>query len=440
MKDARQTAFEILLKIQLENAYSNLALDAALADCDLEGRDIALVSALVYGTLERLITIDYNLSLYLKKPVNKTEPVILTVLRLGVCQLLFMDKIPKSAAVNESVKLIKQTKQIYASGLVNAVLHKVAKEGLKLPNTNTENINYLSVKYSCPEWLVSLWIKDYGLRDAVGIMEASLLKPKTVVRVNTTKTTPETLKIMLENEGVTAETCVDLRDALVLEKTGSIEKLKTFKDGMFHVQDFSSQLCCIALDANPDETIFDLCAAPGGKSFTLAEMMSGKGKIIAFDIYESRLDLIQQGARRLNLSNISVYIGDAGTYNEKLGLADKVLCDVPCSGLGIIRRKPEIRYKAREDIDKLPHLQYFILCNASKYVKCGGVLVYSTCTLNSKENEEICELFLKNNSNFKPRHVFPDLINRSNENEFLTLMPHKNDSDGFFIASFCRTE
>ncbi|MEI6579220.1 MAG: 16S rRNA (cytosine(967)-C(5))-methyltransferase RsmB [Eubacteriales bacterium] len=440
MKDARQTAYEILLKIQVENSYSNLALDAALIDSELEVRDIALVSALVYGTLERLITIDYNLSLYLKKPVNKTESEILTVLRLGVCQLLFMDRIPESAAVNESVKLVKQTRRAYASGLVNAVLHKVAKEGLRFPNSDVESIEYLSVKYSCPEWLVLLWIKDYGLIDAVGIMKASLLVPKTIIRVNTTKTSAEKLKSVLEEEGVFSEFSKILKNALILEKAGSIEKLSAFKDGLFHVQDIASQLCCEALCAQPQDTIFDLCSAPGGKTFTLAEIMDGKGQVKAFDIYESRLDLIREGVNRLNLLNVYVSIGNAEIHGENLGFAEKVLCDVPCSGLGIIGRKPEIRYKSKEDIDKLPLLQYFILCNASKYVKVGGLLIYSTCTLNLKENEDVCELFLKNNTNYESRRVLPELINRPINGDYLTLLPHINNSDGFFIALFCRTE
>jgi len=440
MKDARQTAFEILLKVYSDAAYSNLALDAALEAGTLDSRDAALVSALVYGTLERLITIDYNLLLYIKNPAKKIESEILTVLRLGACQILFMDKIPKSAAVNESVKLIKQTKCYYASGLVNAVLHKIADEGIMYPNQKADYNYYLSVKYSCPQWLVSLWQESYGLENATGIMEDSLTMPKTFLRVNTTKTTAEELKIMLEAEGIIAKFSDEIKNALELEKTGPIEKSKAFKDGLFHVQDLASQICCESMCVNPGDTVFDLCSAPGGKAFTLAEIMNGKGRVMAFDIYESRLELIQKGALRLNLSNICCSKSDAREYNEELGLADKVLCDVPCSGLGIIRRKPEIRYKAREDIDKLPDLQYFILCNASKYVKAGGLLFYSTCTLNPKENENVCDLFLENHADFKAKCVSPDSNNRYQNTEYLTLMPHINNSDGFFIASFCRTE
>ena len=440
MKDARQTAYEILLKVNTNTAYSNLTLDAALEVSSLDGRDVALVSALVYGTLERLLTIDYNLSLYLKNPVKKLEPEILTVLRLGTCQILFMNKIPESAAVNESVNLIKNMRYSYASSLVNAVLHKIVSNGLKLPDPVNDYNNYLSIKYSCPKWLVSLWQESYGKENAVGIMEASLIKPKTLIRVNTTKTSAAGLKTRLEKEGISAKHCDNMENALELDKPGSIEKLNAFKDGLFHVQDLASQICCESMHAKSNDIVFDLCSAPGGKAFTLGEIMKGEGRVMAFDIYKSRLELIQNSAQRLGLSNIYIAESDAGVYNEELGLADKVLCDVPCSGLGIIRRKPEIRYKSREDIDKLPHLQYFILCNASKYVKVGGLLFYSTCTLNPSENENVCDLFLESHTDFKARPVLPEMKNRSTNTDYLTLMPHINNSDGFFIASFCRTE
>ena len=439
MKDARQIAYEILFKIQQENAYSNLALDSALEIAGLEARDSSLVSALVYGTLERLIVLDFNISQYMKRPVKNTKPEILTVLRLGAYQLLFMDKIPASAAVNESVKLIKKTKSSFASGLVNAVLHKIAKEGLKLPDNGDNKIEYLSVKYSVPEKLVSFWIKSYGLKDAIGIIETSLDKPKTFVRVNTQKTTQEELKILLEKNNVIVQQCDILNNVLILYQSGSIEKLQAFKDGLFHVQDLSSQLCCEALCAKPGDVIFDMCSAPGGKAFTLAQSIGEKGRVYAFDIYDSRLELIKSGAKRLNLSNIVISNHDAGIYDDNLGFADKVLCDVPCSGLGIIRRKPEIRYKELDDIDKLPHLQYFILCNASKYLKNGGFLAYSTCTLNPKENEEVCDLFLKNHPNFSAVYVLPNIINRYGTGSYLNLMPHINDTDGFFIALFLKT-
>ncbi len=440
MNDARQIAYEILLRIQKENAYSNLVLDSALETAGLEARDNSLVSALVYGTLERIITIDYNLSLYLNSSICKLKPEVLTVLRIGTCQILFMDKIPVSAAVNESIKIIKLTRCSFASGLVNAILRKIAEFGLVLPKHNNNDIEYFSVKYSCPQWIVSLWINSYGIDNTIGIMEYYLNKAPLIVRINTMKTTSLELIKLLESEGISSKICNEVENALILERAGFIENLSSFKNGLFHLQDTSSQICCKVLEVKHDDVVFDLCSAPGGKAFTIAEIMDGTGRVYAFDIYDARLELIRIGALRLNLSNVFTEIGDACIYNDKIGLADKVLCDVPCSGLGIIRRKPEIRYKSEENIDKLPELQYFILCNASRYVKIGGILAYSTCTLNPKENEDVCDYFIRNHPNYYSENISNKIINGMSNGKYLTLMPHMSNSDGFFIALFKRTE
>jgi 16S rRNA (cytosine967-C5)-methyltransferase len=439
MNSARKTANDILLKIQRDKAYSNLSLDATLQMTRLDQKESAFVSALVYGTLERLITIDYTLSLYLTAPIKKLKPETLTALRLGVCQLLFMDKIPVSAAINESVKLVKSGPFAYSAGIVNAVLRKVATQGLRLPD-KADGSFYYSVRYSCPVWLVDLWISTYGEDDACGIMEASLEKAPVHIRVNTNRVTREQLQAVLLDEGVETNCVEHLRDALTIKNPAGIEHMAAYKAGLFHVQDISSQLCCAALSAQNGNTIFDLCAAPGGKAFTLAQLAGSRSVVHAFDIYESRLALIQSGARRLGLNTLSFRVADAAQHHEEFGKADRVLCDVPCSGLGILRRKPEIRYKEPADIDKLPELQYFILCNASSYVKKGGLLVYSTCTLNPSENEDVCNRFLKEHPKFKSLPVFPDFPNRYKSSDFLTLMPHRHKSDGFFIALFTGTE
>lgn len=439
MKDARQNAFEILRKIQTDNAYSNISVNAVIKSKENDERESSLLSALVYTTLEKAITIDYNLSLYLKEPISKLRPEILTVLRLGVCQLLFMDKIPISAAVNESVKIIKSTRYSFASGLVNAVLRKVAKNGLMLPDkTKDDKYEYLSVKYSCPVWLINLWVNSYGQDNAMGMLEYFLTKPRDFIRVNTTIINVDELILSLNSEGVQSIVCDKLKNALLVEIKGSVEKLQSFQNGYFHFQDISSQLFCSLLEAKPGDTVFDLCAAPGGKTFTLAQTMGDNSEVLAFDRKHNRLSLIKDGAARLQLNNVTVHHGNASVYNEKLGLADIVLCDVPCSGFGVIHRKPEIRYKTPQDIDKLPDLQYFILCNASRYVKQNGTLAYSTCTLNPKENEEVCERFLRENENFVYVPMHSTLINTLPNSKFTTLLPHLNDSDGFFFAIFKR--
>lgn len=432
----RQKVFEILLRIHTANAYSNLTIDTYLQKDNMENRDKAFVSALVYGVCERQLTLDYNLSQYLKQPIKKLKPEVLIALRLGAYQLLFMDKIPSSAAVNESVNLTKSNRAAFASGLVNAVLRKVMQNGLVLPQENSEN--YLSVKFSCPQWLVDMYTEAYGKEDAKKILESSLGEVPVYIRVNTTKTTSSELISLLAEENITAEKVECIENALMLYKQGSVENLEAFKNGLFHVQDVSSQLCCSALDAKKGEKILDVCSAPGGKTFTICEIMENKGAVTACDIYSSRVKLINDGADRLGLSSVSAVVNDATVFNEKLGEFDKVLCDVPCSGLGIIRRKPEIKYKSLDDIDKLYNLQYLILCVTSRYVKRNGTLVYSTCSLNHKENAEVCRRFLAENNDF----ILCDIPSAAAfgvvDDKMLTVLPHKNNTDGFFIAKFER--
>lgn len=432
----RQKAFEILLRIHTTNAYSNLAIDTYLQKDNMENRDKAFVSALVYGVCERQLTLDYNLSLYLKQPIKKLKPEVLIALRLGAYQLLFMDKVPASAAVNESVNLTKSNRAAFASGLVNAVLRKIMQNGLSLPEKTEDN--YFSVKYSCPQWLVDMYTKAYGEESAEKILISSLGEVPVYVRVNTTKTSVDELISLFAEESIIAEKVGCLDDALVLNKQGSVENLDAFSHGLFHVQDISSQLCCSVLDAKMGERVLDVCSAPGGKTFTICEMMNNTGSVTACDIYSSRVNLINDGAERLGLTSVSATVNDATQFNENLGEFDKVLCDVPCSGLGIIRRKPEIKYKSSDDIDKLHHLQYLILCVTSKYVKRNGTLVYSTCSLNPEENTEVCRRFLSENKDF----ILCDIPDGDAfgivDDKMLTVLPHKKNTDGFFIAKFER--
>ncbi|MBQ2963305.1 MAG: 16S rRNA (cytosine(967)-C(5))-methyltransferase RsmB [Clostridia bacterium] len=437
MKTARQTAFEILNKIERDKSYSNLTLDSFLCSANLSGADNALVSALVYGVLERSISLDYCLSRHLKQPLKKLKPQVLTALRLGTYQLFFMDKIPVSAAVNESVTLVKKNGCAFASGLTNAVLRAVSNEGFVLPD-ETQKLKYYSVKYSFPENLVALWIDSYGEENAVGIMSSCAGRPPLTIRVNTLKTSQEELTALLKKDGVTAEESTVV-NALNLEKSGSIEKLSSFEDGFFHVQDAASQLCAKALEAKPDETVLDLCSAPGGKAFTCAQYMENRGRILACDIHSHRLALIKEGANRLGINIIDVLRSDASAFNKDMPQFDKVLCDVPCSGLGIVRRKPEIRHKSLEENSALPELQFTILSNAARYLKKGGRLVYSTCSLNPAENERVCERFLKDNKDFTIKDISDITDNVYTNNGMITLMPHNNSTDGFFIAVFERS-
>lgn len=433
MSESRQTAFDALIKTVRQGGFSNLTLDSVLSKTKLDTRDRSFVSNIFYGVIERKITIDYQLEQYLSKPLKKLKPEVLVILRMGAYQILFMDKVPDRAAVNESVKLSRKNGCSFASSLINAVLRKVSLNNIVLPDEKNE-MKFLSVKYSCPEWLIDKWFREYGKTDTVEMLKSSVGEPPLYIRVNNTLTDAVTLSDDLEKQGIKCE-LTDIENSLMVHFSGNdIEKTDSYKKGHFHVQDLASQICAAALDAKEGQTVFDLCSAPGGKAYTVAETMNNIGKVLCFDIYENRVNLIRKGAERLGLNIIFAQTSDASVFNDSIGTADRVLCDVPCSGLGIIRRKPEIKYKDKDDFNDLPDIQYSILKNASRYVKSGGKLLYSTCTLSRAENDEIVDRFLKENNDFSAETFSVGKLRC----ERITLMPHKNNSDGFFISLFRR--
>ena len=436
VKSARQIAYEILLKIEVDDAYSNLAIDSAVKMYNPDSTDCAFISRLAYGVTERKITLDYAISQYLSKPINKTKPEILTILRLGAYQILFMDKIPQSAAVNESVKLAKSNKCDYASGLVNAVLRKIGQNGLIIKDTLSETEKF-SVIYSMPEDTVKFLTHHYGRENTEAFLKASLEPKEIFIRVNTVKTTTEELKDLLVKENVKVFDTY-LENALKIEINNAVYNLESFKNGLFHVEDLSSQLCVEALELFPGATAVDVCAAPGGKSFTAAQYMENKGTLYSCDVYYQRTDLIKDGAKRLGLDCVKPFVNDATVFNEELPQMDRVLCDVPCSGLGIIGKKPEIKYKKLDDTKSLLPIQKQILETSSEYVKSGGRLVYSTCSVNPNENRKICDAFLKDYPDFYSVKALPHIERAVDEGDYLTLFPHKNNCDGFFVAVFQR--
>lgn len=419
--DDRFIAYKILNKIERDKAYSNIAVDAVLNQN--EASSAPFVCALVYGVLERKLTLDYYLSQVLTQPIKKLNPQVLTILRMGTYQIKYMDKVPVSAAVNESVKLSKKVKCAFASGLINSVLRKIASIEIKLPSTDNK-IYDLSIAYSCPESLVNHFVNDYGYIKAEEILKASVGAVPVFLRVNTLKITANELAVLLEQEGVIVKS-VGNGTTLEVVEGNAVFKTNAYKKGYFHAQDLASQECIANLAPEKNDVVFDMCAAPGGKSFTMAEMMENQGEIYSFDLYEHKIKLINDGAKRLGIDIINAQIGDASAYNENLPKADKILCDVPCAGLGVIRRKPEIKYKDFQFVDKLCELQYNILNNASLYLKDKGVLMYSTCSLSKKENEEVCKRFLEEHKEFK-------------NGGFVTLYPHEKHSDGFFFAKLIK--
>ncbi len=429
MTDARQTAFHALSKMERDNAYSNLLLPEIAAAEDLSRRDMLLAYRIVKTVLERKITIDYNLSLYLTQPLKKLKPQVLTILRMGASQLLFMDKIPPSAAINESVKLSKKNGCAFASGLINAVLRKISVKGLTLPE-NDGSVKLLSIKYSFPEYICEKFVDYFGKETAERIMASSLGDSNIYIRKNTLKDENFTFEY---DKADFPENCY------VIKNTGDIAQLPEFKDGLFHVQDLSSQLCCHVLSPEKGETVIDVCSAPGGKTMTMAQMMENDGKIISCDIHEHKLKLINDTAKRLGIDIVEAHLRDGADKNAVLPEADKILCDVPCSGFGVTGKKPEIKYKNQEEIGSLPDLQLEILLNSAQYLKKGGKLVYSTCTLLPEENIEVCRKFLKEKTNFIPIHI-DDEIKGKRDGEAITVLPYDYDCDGFFIAAFERTE
>lgn len=440
MSNPRNTALNVLMKIEQDNAYSNIALNNAIRENKLSGVDSSFVSALVYGVLERKITLDYIIKQYSKIPLRKIELKTKMILRLGILQLLFMDKIPESAAVNESVNLAKKHKLQKSSGFINGILRSITRseEKYKLPD-KSDKLLYYSVKYSAPQELVKLWINSYGELNTEQLLISLGGRPKICARVNTLKTDKNSLIAELAKENVKAEEIPFLENAVSLMETGSIERLSAYKTGKLHIQDASSQLCVDFLSPKPREVLLDICSAPGGKSFTAAQCMGDRGKIFACDLYDHKLKLISDGAKRLGIHSIVTLKRDGASSDVSLPLADKILCDVPCSGLGILSRKPEIRYKDNLITDDLPELQYKILCQSAQYLANGGRLVYSTCTLNPAENNKNAQRFLEEHPDFYGVKLsLPSQIKRAiDENDYeITLMPHTSGTDGFYIAVF----
>lgn len=406
MINPRQKAFETLYKISYDNAYSNIAVDNALSDLT-EGK--AFAARLVYGVLERQITLDYIFEKYCDKP----KPKLRIILRMGTYQLYYMDKVTSAAAIDESVKLAKANGLKYYAAFINAVLRKIDANRIEI-----DRINDLSVKYSVPRNLLNMWYKAYGKENVLNFLPALNERPPVFAVPNKKLVDAEKLCNVLNSEGVK---CSVYQDYVKIDALSDITKLKAFKDGLFHVQDISCCRAITALEINEGDTVFDFCAAPGGKSFYASYFTGESGRVLSFDLHESRVSLIKSGASRLGLSNISAAVNDACVFNDKLGQANKIICDVPCSGFGIVRRKPEIRYKELDSVKELPQIQYKILSTSVRYLKSGGRLMYSTCTLNKRENEKVIDLFMKNNNNYSVCNM-------------KTFFPGENGGDGFFYC------
>lgn len=418
MINSRETAMKVLYEIEYEGAYSNMALKNALRYGEISHRDKAFITHLVYGVTDKKLTLDYIISKFSKIKLKKISKYILIILRMGVYQIKFMDKVPESAAVNECVKLARRYGHGASAGFVNGMLRNVVRIDIEYPK---DKIEYMSVKYSVPLWLCKKWITDFGYEFTNELLKSFEQSARVCVRPNTLKITAQGLSDKLNDEGNKAE----VKNNLVYIEGLDIGNDELYKKGYYTVQDEAAYTAGKVLAPKVGETIIDMCAAPGGKTTHLAELMCNKGEIFAFDIHEHKIEIIQKNAERLGISIIKAEISDGSVFNEKYAeKADKILCDVPCSGLGIIRRKPEIKWN-RNEADDFPLLQKQILLNASRYLKRGGELVYSTCTINKEENEEVTSGFLKENSNFEKLYE-------------KTFYPHIDNTDGFYICKIKR--
>lgn len=430
MKDPRRAAAAALMK-QEQNGYANLVLDHVLEEFDGSARDRAFLSAVFYGTVERMITLDHILQKFLKKPIAKLDAAVRAVLRSGLYQARYMDSVPMRAAINESVTLVRQMGKSSAAGLVNAVLRRAGEYDLAAESFQSE-AQRLSVQYSVTQEIAGLLLEKCP-QYCEEILKASFVQPRLCLRINTMQTDAPHLMAEFEKQSVSAEKG-SVKGSLYVDFKGDITALKLFKRGAFHVQGEASQLACAALKPQKGDKVLDLCAAPGGKSATLCEYMGNQGTLISCDAAQNRLSLIESAFERLGVGCAKVMHNDASVYREEFADADAVLCDVPCSGLGVLAKKPDIRCKTLEGLDELAALQRAILETASRYVRPGGRLVYSTCTLNPDENAGVVIPFLAQHPEFTVQKIEVPIQGADIENGFVTLYPHKTGTDGFFIA------
>lgn len=432
----RETALNALIACRKNGAWSNGVLKEYITRDRLDSRDGALATRLCYGVLQNRLKLDFYLEQLLSGKVKNLHPVVRDILHLGLYQLYEMDRIPQSAAVNESVALARRycKKQSNAPGLVNAVLRRAVQEKDNL----TQPKSYVE-KYSHPQALVNL-LKNYVGKDCLeGMLIANNAAPQTVIQVNTLKTSTPALQEIFASEGVQSQPHGWMKDCLVLSNTGNLERLASFREGLFYVQDPAARLSVLCAGVSGAERVLDCCAAPGGKSFAAAMEMGHRGSILSCDVYGHKAGLIASGAARLRIGNITARQQDATQpVKSWLEAMDVVLCDVPCSGYGIIRKKPDIRYKPPDSMKALPELQQKILQNQAQYVKKGGILLYSTCTLVWEENEGNVEAFLKNHPDFDLETLELPEIFPKNQTGMLRLIPGQYDTDGFFIAKLRR--
>ena len=436
---SRECALRVLLAVRNAAAWSDAALKAQLERDQLSGAEAALATRLVYGVMQNRMLLDFWISAYCTQKPDHLQTPLLDILRMGVYQIVFLDKIPDSAAVNESVNLTRQFGREQAAGLVNAVLRKVVLNKSNLPKpSDKDTVQYLSVTFSHPKWLVKRLLSILGTEETVAFLQANNGAVPTTVQYNPLRTDPDALASALKDENVTVIPHAWVPGCFTLTGTGNLSSLKAFQNGEFLVQDAAAHLVTAAAQPAPDMRVIDICAAPGGKSFASAFAMENRGEIFSCDLHENKLKRIRDGAQRLGISCIRTVAADGRVCNpDWVSSADLVIVDVPCSGLGIIRKKPDIRYKNPNELFALPVIQTAILENAARYVKPGGTLVYSTCTVLPEENQQVTDAFLAEHSEFS-RESFELPDGRAITDGQITFWPQRDEVDGFYICRMRR--
>ena len=430
MDATRKLVVDCLLKVE-KSGFSNLVLTSAIDSHNLSEQDKAFAAKLFYGTVERRLTLSYILQKQLSKPLSKMDKEVVAILQSGLYQILYMESVPDYAAINQAVGLCPVFKKTSAKGLVNAVLRKCKNFDIE-KETFKDELTALSVKYSVDTDIVKIIKRDYGSQTE-DILKGMFTTPKFTVKINTTKITEDKFRQLLTENAVEYKE-MSVAGALEIIHRGSVTAIPGFKEGYFYVQGITSQYAVSAAEIREGYDVLDLCAAPGGKSFAAAIALDNTGTVTSCDPNPPRLKLIEDGAARLGLTNITTVQNSGEVYNANLKKYDVIICDVPCSGIGIIPKKPDLRYKSMADVKQLAQLQYNILSTAAGYLKEKGTIVYSTCTINKLENEQVVDKFLKENSNFELKKQHCPVENVLNSDEKVTFLSHLTGSDGFFVA------
>ncbi|MCR1974863.1 16S rRNA (cytosine(967)-C(5))-methyltransferase RsmB [Clostridium sporogenes] len=437
MDNAREVALDVLKAVLYEGAYSNIVLNKKLNKSNLKDNDKALITEIVYGTLKYKETLDIIIQSYLKNPIKTMDKNIANILRITIYQIRYLDKIPSFAAVNEAVEMSKKISIKY-SKLVNGVLRNYIRTYKnKKFYDDRNNLEKFSFIYSCPKWLIKMFISQYGIETAEKILKGLNERPNITVRVNNLKIDYDEAFEKLDEYGYNIEEGYICPEAIQIIKGKNIEKNPLFIEGDITVQDESAMLVAPSMELTEESIVLDLCSAPGGKTTHISEIINNKSKVYAYDVHQNKLSLIEENAKRLGIKNIETDVCDAAVFNKELKeIAHRVLMDVPCSGLGIIRKKPEIKWtKNEKEIKNIIDIQRKIMNNGASYLKKGGILLYSTCTLNKEENEENINWFLKKYKNFKIEPLYyGDVDNIIYHKEgFVSILPN-DKMDGFFIA------